>query len=607
MNVTQRSLEVLQFEYGTALGGYLRRKSETELQKAYELGRRAMAGGLGMLDMVTIHQKSVEAFVNHCGSHDEAKRTIQEASVFLAESLGSFEMTHLGFREALAVISSRTAQLETINKSLNAEIKKRLSVEVALRESQERYRSLVENARDMIYTLSRHGSITSLNPAFEDLTGWKRDEWLGKPFEDLLDPEGLQHHREIHRQLLAGHQPPLFELTIRQKSGNLIIAEFIVTAQFQKGELHGILGFARDITERRNTDMELRGSQARLAEAQRIARIGNWQWNVQDNVLIWSPELYRIFGADPHSPTPRFRSYLAFVHPDDRWMVVNVVGGALKRLEEFEVIHRIVSTDGAVRVVRATGKVGRDNGEQFIRMFGVCQDITEAQRAEEALKELPNKILQAQENERGRLSRELHDDICQRLSALRLGIDIMEHEAGGNRGVMEKIRATKDQIDMIIKDVRRISWNLRPAMLDDLGLATALQRLCDGLNHDHAIKAKLKTWGTLPPRFENGVDIALFRIAQEALSNTVKHAAASRVAVELACHHKRIRLSVSDNGRGFNSFEEHQQDDGHGLGLRSMKERVNLHHGNFLLFTGLTKGTTIVAEIPLGEGHDPTH
>lgn len=231
-------------EYLRGLQGYLADGRESALQQAYELGRRVLADGLGVVEMATIHHEALAAVTAGMVSSDEVLRTIKAAGEFLAESLSPFEMTHRGFREA----------------------------NLALRQSEERYRSLVDNAKDVIYTLSPDGTVTSLNPCFESMTGWLRSDWLGQPFGPLVHPDDLPLAGEIFHRVLQGETPPISELRIRMKSGGYLHGEFTKTPLIKEGEVIGILGIGRDITDRKRAEEALRRLNLTLEdEAKRVA------------------------------------------------------------------------------------------------------------------------------------------------------------------------------------------------------------------------------------------------------------------------------------------------------------------------------------------------
>ena len=158
--------------------------------------------------------------------------------------------------------------------AVQQELTERKRVEEALRESEQRYRNLVENAPDVIYTLATDGTITSLNPAFETITGWSRAEWLGKQFAPILHPDDLPLGFEFLRRTLQGESPPTFELRILSKSGDYVVGEFIATPQIQNGSVISVLGTARDITERKRAEAEMTALQEQFRQSQKIEAIG---------------------------------------------------------------------------------------------------------------------------------------------------------------------------------------------------------------------------------------------------------------------------------------------------------------------------------------------
>lgn len=241
MNPELRELARL---YARALADYLAGRGEAALQEAYDLGRKALGQGLGVHDLAAIQHRALLKGLLSARTRKDASRTIRAASRFFVESLLAFEMSHRRSQE----------------------------VNAALRESEQRYRSLVDTARDVIYTLSADGTIKSLNPAFETITGWPRTEWIGKHFSPLVHPDDRPRAVELHRAALDGQVLPKFELGILTRSGAWVPGEFVATPLVQDARIVGVLGVARDITDRKRAAEALRHLNEGLEEeVKRIA------------------------------------------------------------------------------------------------------------------------------------------------------------------------------------------------------------------------------------------------------------------------------------------------------------------------------------------------
>lgn len=227
--------------------------------------------------------------------------------------------------------------------------------------------------------------------------------------------------------------------------------------------------------------------------------------------------------------------------------------------------------------------------------------VVERKKAEEVLRAIPRRILEAQEVERKRVAMELHDDICQRLSALKIQASLLQDEIpGGARKAASGLRSVEKHIVGMIDDVRRMSFHLHPAILHELGLLRALRQLAESFQKDHTIRVRFHSDGfnaTDPPPH---VTMAIYRIAQEALSNVAKHSGAKTADVEIAKRKRTLSLSVEDKGRGFIvTAKRNRQPGRQGLGLISMEERATLIGGKLHLTSSPGKGTIVRVDVPL--------
>src|SRR3989475_11759193 len=202
-------LRDLRDQYTRSLQDYLAEAGETNLHHAYELGRQALAEGLGILEIASMHHHALATVAGSIRTPEEMRNISKSAENFFAEALSPFEMAHRGFREA----------------------------NMALRQSEERYRSLVENAKDVIYTLSTDGRITSLNPCFETITGWSLADWMGKSFPPIVHPDDLPVALESFQRVLRGETPPTVERRVQAKSGIHIPGDFTETPLITYGHV----------------------------------------------------------------------------------------------------------------------------------------------------------------------------------------------------------------------------------------------------------------------------------------------------------------------------------------------------------------------------------
>ena len=282
------------------------------------------------------------------------------------------------------------------------------------------------------------------------------------------------------------------------------------------------------------------------------------------------------------------------VHPDDSNRCLQTYTEAFNRRESFEMHYRVRRRDGEYRWVLGYGVPRFNSDGTFAGYIGSCVDITERKHAEESLATIGRRLIEAHEAERTWIGRELHDDINQRLALLAIALDRWSQDTSTNE-VTELVCHTRARITEIAQDVQGLSHRLHSSKLDYLGLATAAKSLCRELSEKTKVEIVFEHAG-IPHTLSKEVSLCLFRVLQEGLQNAVKHSGVRSFTVDLQGTEESIELTVADFGNG---FAEQEACTGHGLGLISMRERLQLVHGELSVKSQPGAGTTIRARVPL--------
>ena len=283
-------------------------------------------------------------------------------------------------------LEAKVVQLEEMNRALELDITERKQAEDALRESEEKFRSLAENANDGILVATSQGAHLYANGRAAEITGYSVAELLTITMKDLAHPDEIVKLAERLRKRLAGEPVERqYETVIVRKDGQTVPIEVAGAATVWQDQPATIAIF-RDITERKRAELALREREAMLAQTEGIAHVGSWEWDVATDTVVWSDELFRIFQLDPDQGAPSFAEHPKLYLPEDMQHLQQAVETAVADGTPYELEMRAIRTDGEIRHCLARGHAEMGPEGKATRLFGSLQDITERKRAEEALR-----------------------------------------------------------------------------------------------------------------------------------------------------------------------------------------------------------------------------
>ncbi len=353
--------------------------------------------------------------------------------------------------------------------------------------------------------------------------------------------------------------------------------------------------YIKEYLARRELDFHFGLANDRLRLAMEASASVGWDFDVKSGRDVLFGDLQTIFGiaSDPYVTTRE--DFFRYVHPDDRTRVSEAIADAGQNRTLYVAEFRIVKPDGTVRWLAARGKFYYARNGNPERMLGVSLDITERKRTEEALSCMNRRVIEAEERERNRIAKDLHEDVGQRLALLAIGIEQLKNDHP-NRTVelLDRMDSVWKQTLEILTDVKASAHELYSPRLEYLGVAAVMRIFCEEFGERKKVEIDFMSRG-LPSLVQPDVSICLFRVLQEALHNGVKHSGVEKFRVQLWADDE-IHLTVSDSGAG---FDLEAAKTGPGLGLIRMEQRLRLVNGTFSVDSQPEKGTTVQAGVPL--------
>ena len=481
-------------------------------------------------------------------------------------------------------------------------------------------RLAVEQSSHGINIADLEGMIIYANPASEAMYGYRKGQLAGKHVSIFNAEPEMSETQIIPAIKSKGNWSG--ELLQKRKDDSHFMAHLSASIVIKNNEPIGMLGIVKDITERKLAEEALREIRERLERSQQVAHLGSWEYEIASKKLIWSDEVYRIFGYQPQEFSPTYEMFLKRVHPEDRATIDAVYKRSVhENLDIYEMEHRIVrQASGEIRFVHEKCDHLRNSEGRIVRSLGIIHDITERKQAEQALKRLNEtleeqvaertaiaeartkqlqalavELIEAEERERQRISHFLHEDLQQILAAAKFHLQ----EICDNLPHITELADVEKMLSESISLSRRLSHELSPSILHQTDLANSLEWLSRHMEKRFGLDVKMDIESVHP--FENpSLKMFVFRAVQELLFNVVKHAGVKRARLALSHTDDGIIIGVSDEGRGFNPDILNSSPDEAGLGLLSLRERASYIGGSFKIESAPGRGSRFTLLLPFG-------
>jgi len=477
------------------------------------------------------------------------------------------------------------------------DITERKQVEHKMRESEDRLAGIVRSAMDAIIAVDQDQRIVLFNAAAEKMFGCTQSDAIGTSIDRFIP----QRFRPEH----GAHLRRFGESSVTTRSMGTLGALWAVRTNGQEFPIEASVSHVdadrrklftaiiRDITERRLAEQTVRESEERFRLVANTAPVMIWMSGTDKLCNYFNQPWLEFTGRSIEAELGN--GWAEMVHPEDFQRCLDTYQEAFDRNEPFQMQYRLRRHDGEYRWVSNIGVPRFNPDGSFAGYIGSCIDVTERKLAEEAMASIGRKLIEAHEEERTWIGRELHDDISQRLALV-----VIELEQWGQKhsksevDIHEHIGHIKQRLSDLGKDVQALSHRLHSSKLDYLGITVAANSFCREFSEQQKVEIDFTHEG-MPRSVPKEISLCLFRILQEALQNAVKYSGVRHFRVKLEATSAEVQLTISDNGAG---FDQQSALSGRGLGLISMRERIQLVKGELSITSQPAGGTTVYARVP---------
>jgi PAS domain S-box-containing protein len=529
---------------------------------------------------------------------DLCERLAPRYRAVLAGEAVQFEETYNDRQYDVHLLPIRGAGGDVIyGMGVSVDITERHRAQARLAENEMRMRAIIDAEPECVKLLDAQGRLLTMNPAgLAMVEADALEQVVGESILAVVAPEFRDAFADLMRRVFQGESGTLEFEVVGLRGTRRLLDTHAVPLRDPAGRITALLGITRDITDRKRTERALRESEERLRLVTRATNDAVWDWDLATDTVWWGDGFHNLFGYAAHEIEPSFEAWHNRLHPEDRERVIERIRSTIDTGLTFWVDeYRFLRRDGTYADIYDRGYVIHADGRP-VRMVGSMMDVTDRKRAEGQLRGLAARLEAIREEERTRIAREIHDQLGQALTALKMDLAWLAKKLPPRgTALRSKLEGMEGVIDGTMDAMHRIVAELRPGVLDDLGLPAAIRWLASEFQDRTHIRCTTSVTGE-EPVVATGQATAVFRILQEALTNVARHARARHVDIRFHVLPTALELVVADDGRGITPDEAQNR---RTLGILGIRERAATWHGQVTVLGEAGRGTTLRVFMPI--------
>lgn len=488
-------------------------------------------------------------------------------------------------------------KLNAFNKDLEEKVKERTE---ELHQRERRFRSLLENAHDIISLSDGKGKFFYVSPSIERITGYSIRETLDTPVFEFVHPDDVEHGHEIQKEFIKRPGEGIYILfRYKHKSGKYIWLEGTVRNLLGDENVKAVVGNFHDVTERKIAEEKLSISNERFQMVSRATNDALWDWNLETDKIYWNEEIKSMFGYSPDDIATGTGWKIHIYKEDFSRVTKKLLYHIKNNIQNWQDEYRFLCADGSYKYVFNRGFILFDKNQKPYRIIGAMQDVTQINKLEQSLskerikkqQELIRATIQGQEKERTEIGKELHDNINQLLTATKLYLDVAISQP---KMKDEMIQRSVDNVKQCMDEIRKLSSALVPPSIGINNFNDIIKDLIEPIKLAASIHIQYKISHLNANELTGEQQLNVYRIVQEHLNNILKHSKATNVLISIKQVENEVIVKIKDDGEGFNVNAKRT-----GIGFKNIQSRAQLLSGKIKIASKPGEGCTLSINFPL--------